>query len=210
MDYTFTNVTNNYEIRATFKADPIARLTSHSNGATLNFASAVFTWNDVGASEYRIYVGSTQGAYNLKNLSAGNNHTQIVTNLPSDGSNIWLRLLSKVDGSWHYNDYQFTTGTNPINDICASLTSHTNGESLDSNSVTFTWTDRGARTNTNAISAISLVNFPSPSPLLQKACVYIVCYRRLAGLSPVGEPLLIRREPDDLIQTHGGTVFDHQ
>ena len=78
-------------------------------GSTLNGSSATFTWTNPGdATEYWLYVGTGHaGATNLYNSSAFTTSAN-VTGLPTNGATVYVRLLSKINGAWQYNDYTYT------------------------------------------------------------------------------------------------------
>ncbi|MGK7344311.1 MAG: S8 family peptidase [Candidatus Nitrospinota bacterium M3_3B_026] len=114
-----------------------AALTSHAGGDTLTGSSVTFTWNSVaGADAYSIYVGTSQGAYDIyDHYMPGLPTSDTVTGLPVDGSTVYVRLWTRIGGVWYYNDYTFTAYTAGA----AALTSHAGGDTLTGSSVTFTW-----------------------------------------------------------------------
>lgn len=100
-DYTYTAVTATK-----------AAMTSPTPGSTLPGSSATFLWNaGTFVTNYGLWVGTTQGGSNLYNWS-GTSLSQTVTNLPTNGSNIYVRLRSDIGftnaPNWLYNDYTYT------------------------------------------------------------------------------------------------------
>jgi hypothetical protein len=77
-------------------------------GSTLTSTTEIFNWNTgVGVSSYQLSVGTTQGASNIYAGSPGNSLAAIVTNLPTDGSKVWVRLSSNI-GRLAAVDYSYT------------------------------------------------------------------------------------------------------
>ena len=138
-----------------------------------NFASslaneATFTWVDGGATVlgYWLYVGKTQGSNDYYNSGAGKGLTytsqELVNKLPTDGSDVWVRLYYQVETTtssnnadpdndnssstnvWKKCDFKFTLPSSPeitdpgyggtISGTQASLTMDTRGVG-----VTGTW-----------------------------------------------------------------------
>jgi len=89
-----------------------AHLTSPAAGSTLAGSSQMFTWDaGLGAASYRLDIGSTQGATNILAGTATTATSLNATGLPTDGSTIWVRLSSSINGSWQFVDYSFVTAT---------------------------------------------------------------------------------------------------
>ncbi|MGD0548857.1 MAG: hypothetical protein ABR991_13730, partial [Terracidiphilus sp.] len=78
-------------------------------GSALTGSSATFTWSKgSGVSEYWLYVGTKgPGSTNVYNASAFTASAN-VTKLPVNGATVYVRLLSKINGAWQYNDYTYT------------------------------------------------------------------------------------------------------
>jgi len=114
-----------------------AVLTSPTPSSTLTSSSATFQWTaGTGVTQYVLGIGSTGvGSYNLFN-STPITATQVsVTGLPTNGTTLYARLYSMINGAWQYNDYTYSAAATP-----AVLTSPTPGSTLTSNSATFQWT----------------------------------------------------------------------
>lgn len=87
--------------------DPRAVLTSHASGDTLSSSSETFTWSNVGAEKYLLYLGTTVGDYDLANeVVLDGSTSRTINSLPTNGSDIYIRLLTKTDGLWDYRDYR--------------------------------------------------------------------------------------------------------
>ncbi len=107
----------------------------------------LFSWNaGTGVTAYRLVVGSTVGASNLYSGAASTTLSAMVAGLPSNGSTIWARLSSQIDGAWHSADYSFTAWTSggpppppPPSAVPAALVSPAAGAVLTSTSQIFGW-----------------------------------------------------------------------
>lgn len=107
-------------------------LTLPTSPSTLAGTSQLFEWNNLGA-EYWLQIGTTVGAYDIHNSgSLGTSASSNVTDLPCDGSTLWVRLWERVGTVWSSNDYQFTAWQ-------PDLISRLNGTQLSSYSVDFSW-----------------------------------------------------------------------
>ncbi|MBN2561966.1 MAG: hypothetical protein JXQ75_13660 [Phycisphaerae bacterium] len=86
--------------------------TPASGGATLTGASFTFQWNSgAGVAQYRLWVGTSQGAKDIYNQSTGTTQQATVTGLPTDGSAVYVRLNSYINSVWEYNEYQYVAYT---------------------------------------------------------------------------------------------------
>jgi hypothetical protein len=86
-----------------------AQIISPAPGSTLASSSEIFKWNaGVGVTGYELRVGTSIGA---DDLYAGAQVTALsaaVTGLPANGSEVWVRLSSLIEGVWQHSDYTFT------------------------------------------------------------------------------------------------------
>ena len=122
--------------------DP-AEISSPSPGSTLSGTTVTFSWNDVGADMYALWIGASYGQNDIyAEWLTGVSTT--VTGLPNDGSTIHVRMLSKFDGVWKSNFYTYTATTAPISDEPAVILSPDPGTQFGSTTVNFTWNDVGA------------------------------------------------------------------
>jgi hypothetical protein len=100
--------------------------------------SATFQWSSgKNVEEYYLMVGTTgAGSANVFDGSTGTTQNQLVSGIPIDGSNVYVRLSSKINGQWCYNDYIYTGFSYAL----AEMTSPTPGSRLSGSSATFQWT----------------------------------------------------------------------
>ncbi|HVD93298.1 MAG TPA: Ig domain-containing protein [Vicinamibacterales bacterium] len=88
-------------------------LVSPASGAVLAARQQQFTWSvGLRVTRYQLSVGSTVGGTNFFDGGLGTALSQLVTGLPADGSTIWVRLSSEIDGVLTSADYSFTAFTN--------------------------------------------------------------------------------------------------
>ena len=186
---------NDYQFTAyTAPAPTPASLTSHVNGDTFTSGTETFQWGAAtGAQQYNIFVGTSIGASNISALNASTNLTATISGLPTDGSQVYVRLFTKLSGVFYFNDYQFTAYTAPA-PTPASLTSHVNGDTFTSGTETFQW---GAATGADrylvwagtsvgasdigalgtATTTLTLTGLPIDGSL-----VYVRLYTRISGI----------------------------
>ena len=131
-----------YEFTALNDEELVPELTSPTAGSTFTSNEATFTWTDIGADKYQLRVGSTEGAHDIRLIRTTDGTTEgVVTNLPVDGSTVYVHLWANKHGQWRQSGtYEFTAYSPDI----AELTSHSTGDVFTSNEATFTWTDVGA------------------------------------------------------------------
>jgi len=101
-------VSNSY----TYTAAPGGVMGSPTPGSTLSGSSVTFTWSaGTGATAYWLTVGSTYGGSDI--YSSANNLTVLsttATNLPANGSTIYVTLYSFLGGQWVQNYYSYVSG----------------------------------------------------------------------------------------------------
>ncbi len=112
-----------------------ATLTSPVPGSTLPGPGATFQWTaGTGVTAYRLCISDlSAGNANLYDSGVTTALSANVTNLPLNGGNIYVRLLSIIGGVWQHADYSFIA-TAP-----AALTSPAQGAMLVTTGQTFTW-----------------------------------------------------------------------
>lgn len=120
-----------------------ATISSPAAGSTLG-SSATFNWSGVsGALEYFVYVGTSAGSNNILGKSTGTTTSTTVTNLPMNGSTLYVRLWTRFANGWQYRDVTYRAGTTSSGGSTlpakATLTTPTNGSTLGT-SATFQWT----------------------------------------------------------------------
>jgi len=65
--------------------------------------------NWLGRHAVRAGIGSTGvGSYNLFNSTPITAIQASVTGLPTNGTTLYVRLYSMINGAWQYNDYIYT------------------------------------------------------------------------------------------------------
>jgi hypothetical protein len=117
----------------------LAAMSNPAPGSTLSGSAVTFTWSaGTGATAYWLDVGTVQGQGNIfASQLASSVLSQTVSGIPSNGSTIYVRLWSQLNGAWQYNDYTYTVA-NP--GTLAAMSSPAPGSAFNGSSVTFTWT----------------------------------------------------------------------
>jgi hypothetical protein len=115
-----------------------AALISPANGATLPGSTVTFHWSaGVGVSQYRFSVSKiAPGGTDLDNIDTGSQTTSTLTNLPLDGSTIYVRLSSLLGSNWQYVDYSFTAAGRSL---AVAMISPPNGAALPGSTAVFQW-----------------------------------------------------------------------
>jgi astacin len=111
-------------------------------GSTLAHSSATFVWTANGGQvlQWWLYAGSSPGASNHFNSgSLGTNLSVMALGLPTDGSQVHVRLWFKTSGGWQSVDFQYTAATPALPEI----TSPAPGSTLAGSNSTFVWTANG-------------------------------------------------------------------
>ena len=130
-DYTFTA-----------RASAIPAITSPAPGSTLTDIAQTFTWSDVGATSYQLWVGNSVGAFDIGYFPAGGTTATATTafGLPGDGRTLYVRINALVNGVWTARDYTYTAiDGGPA----ALLVFPTDGATLTGTSQFFAWSPRG-------------------------------------------------------------------
>src|SRR2546426_1092344 len=105
--------------------------------STLGGATVSFGWSaGTGATEYWLEVGTTGvGSTNLYSQSQGLNLSGTVNGLPTNGSTVYVRLWTRLSGTWQLNDYTYRAASQNK----ATLTSPPPGSPLGGATVSFGW-----------------------------------------------------------------------
>ncbi|ABF41981.1 Integrin-like protein [Candidatus Koribacter versatilis Ellin345] len=116
-----------------------AKMTSPLPGTMLVGKDATFTWSHgTGVTYYSLYVGTKgYGTHDLDFINATTTSAS-VSNLPADGSTIYVQVNSYIDGAWTSQSYTYISGSGTP--APATMISPTPGSSISGNSATFTWT----------------------------------------------------------------------
>ena len=131
---------NSYTYTASGSPIPASLTTPTPNTSTpLTGTSVTFDWNPGNrATEFQLWVGTLGiGTSNLYNSGETGATTATVTDLPSNGETVYVRLYSLINGAWQYTNYTYVAYGSPIP---ASLTTPIPGSTLTGTSVTFSWT----------------------------------------------------------------------
>ncbi len=116
-----------------------AVLTTPAPGSTLTDSTVTFTWTPgTNVAQYVLYVGRQPGGLDLYAGNPVYTTSQTISGLPNDGSTIYVRLFSYINGGYQYNDYTYTTYTQTS--AKAVITSPAPGSTLPGTTTTFTWT----------------------------------------------------------------------
>ncbi|MBN2562206.1 MAG: C10 family peptidase, partial [Phycisphaerae bacterium] len=116
-----------------------AMTTPASDGATLTGSSFTFEWDSgTGVTQYRLWVGTTSGGSDIYNQSTGTTQSATVTGLPTDASNVYVRLNSYIGSAWYYNEYTYIASGTAV-DKAEMTTPATDGATLTGASFTFAW-----------------------------------------------------------------------
>jgi hypothetical protein len=85
-------------------------LTTPAPGSTLAGSSVAFTWTaGAGPAAYQLYVGTTGvGSHNLYESGATTATTVTVSDLPTNGVTVYVRLWWEIDAVWKSADYTYT------------------------------------------------------------------------------------------------------
>src|SRR4029079_13680914 len=89
-----------------------AQLLTPATGAAFGSSAQSFTWTaGTGVTGYRLDLGTTQGGTNLDAGVESAAQSAYVTGLPVDGSTVWARVSSRIDGAVQTRDYSFASYT---------------------------------------------------------------------------------------------------
>ncbi len=147
MHYDFT-----YTASSHLAEDQLPQIISLVDNAVLDGTSQTFTWTANGADieKYRVFVGSTKRGsdYYKSSLLNADTSSISVSDLPTDGSRVYVRLKFKLNGKWYRHNYRYTA----INTTTPTLLSPVLGSTLTSDTETFTWTDNGVTVSKYRIS----------------------------------------------------------
>lgn len=132
---------NDYSYQTTLVLKNPAKMLTPTPGSTLSASSVTFQWDSGNSvSAYRITIGTN---YNVVSGASwadlfyyeGTATSATASGLPTDGSTLYVRLWSKIDGYWQFIDYTYVTP----NLAPAEMVSPAIGSILSSFSQTFTW-----------------------------------------------------------------------
>lgn len=103
----------NYYQFTTVNIAPVkAEMISPPAGSTFASASQTFTWSaGTKVSMYALWIGRQPGGYDIHASLSTGTLNKTVTNLPADGSPIYVRLFSLINGAWQSSDYIYNAFT---------------------------------------------------------------------------------------------------
>jgi hypothetical protein len=140
---------NSYTYTASGSATPAVLTTPTPNTTTpLTGTSVTFDWTPGNvATNFEFWVGTQGiGTANLYNSGQTGATSATVSDLPSNGEKVYVRLYSLINGAWQYTDYTYVASGSPI---AASLTTPIPNTTtpLTGTSVTFMWNPGNIATN---------------------------------------------------------------
>ena len=78
-------------------------------GSTFTGSTVTFHWTAGSATAYGLTIGSSAGAADIYNSgTALHTLSQTVTNIPTDGRTVYVRLYSQVNNTWSFKSYTYT------------------------------------------------------------------------------------------------------
>ncbi len=109
-------------------------------GSKLEDTTATFEWNaGAGVERYYLFVGTWPGGDNLYNQDLGTELSASVSDLPSNGSLIYVRLWSYLSGKWEHSDAMYmASGTVPV-PVKAAMLWPVPNTTWESGTVQFNW-----------------------------------------------------------------------
>jgi hypothetical protein len=129
----------NYTYEALTVAPVRAEIITPAPGSTLTASTVLFQWTGgAGTTQYRLDAGTTPGGLDLWNDSAGARLSATLTGLPTDGSQVYVRLWSLSGSTWQYNSYSYETRINLL--APAEMSKPAPHSTLTSSTVLFNWT----------------------------------------------------------------------
>lgn len=137
-------------------------------GTTLTGTSQLFSWaSNPSATLYQLWVGTTApGSTNIGYFpnAAAAATSVTVTNLPANGSPVYVRLYALVGGVWTFTDYTYTAYTTPLpaTMVSPAITTIAGGKQ------NFSWTSTGATSyqlwiGTAGAGSSNIGIFPNPA-----------------------------------------------
>ncbi len=118
-----------------------AQITSPAAGSTLAGSPVIFNWSSgVAVTRYWLFAGLWEGGNTLYSADPGANLSATITNLPTAGQTIYVRLWSYIDGAWQSSDTTYIASGSSGPPAKAAMTSPAAGSALSGSSATFNWT----------------------------------------------------------------------
>ena len=133
-DYTYTAAT----LTTVAKAAMISPVPS----STLSGATVTFSWNNSGAAMYWLDAGTAFARADITTGNVGTATSKAVTGIPTNGSTVYVRLWSNINGAWLGYDYTYTAAT--LISPKAAMISPVPSTTLTGSAITFTWNTTSA------------------------------------------------------------------
>ena len=137
-----------YTYKASGSPTPAILTSPTPNSSTpLPGTSVTFSWNPGNlATHFELWVGTSVGSSNVYSSGNVTATSETVSDLPSNGQTLHVRLYSLINGAWQPTDYTYVASGSPT---LASLTTPTPNTAmpLSGTSVTFAWTPGNLATN---------------------------------------------------------------
>jgi len=125
---------NSYTYMAASSTNAV--MSTQPPGSTLSGSTVTFTWSaGAGASAYQLDVGTALGQGDIFGQNVGLATSQGVGGIPTNGSTIYVRLGTQINGNWNYSDYTYTASSG----MKAAMSTPPPGSTLSGSTVTFTW-----------------------------------------------------------------------
>ena len=116
---------NDYTYTAYLPPPTPAQMLTPTPGGFLPDTTTTFTWNaGYGATEYWLYVGSGPGKWDYYDVNQHLNLSATVSGLPQDGTPVYVRLFSYINGVMQYNDYTYRASLPSQPVVTVSSTNH--------------------------------------------------------------------------------------
>jgi len=101
-----------------------AQITSPAARSTLAGTSATFNWSSgVAVTRYWLFAGLWEGGNTLYSADPGTDLSATITNLPTTGQTVYIRLWSYIDGAWQSSDTTYTASGSSGPPAKAAMTS---------------------------------------------------------------------------------------
>jgi hypothetical protein len=84
-----------------------AAMVSPVPGSTFSSSTVTFQWTAGNATAYGVTLGSSPGAADIYASTVLHSLLQTITNIPTDGRVVYVRLYSQVNGTWTSNSYTY-------------------------------------------------------------------------------------------------------
>jgi len=116
-----------------------AEITSPAPNSILSGSTVTFVWNaGTGVTEYWVDLGTSSGGTQIFTGTQGTNLSVTVPGVPLNGGLVFVRLWSRISGTWKFKDYTYTAASS-VGSLKAAIANPPPGSTLTSSTVTFLW-----------------------------------------------------------------------